>query len=119
MGLNKTEGETLPIIGKGVVAPIEKWTGVLEMLEIAAQHAANHFHEAGAPKNITLTDDNILIQEYHLLGRLVFLFQYDIRGETYYYPYTFKFGEQMLRELAMAGKWPVSFAMPMPTEAIH
>jgi hypothetical protein len=119
MGLNKQEGEFLAGIGRGTVAPIEKWAGVLDMLEIAAQHAANYFHQAGASKDITLTEENILIQEYHLFGRLVFLFQYDIGAETLYYPYTFKFGETMLRELAAAGKWPLHFAMPLTTEAIH
>lgn len=119
MGLNKTEGEELAGIGRGAIAPIEKWVGVLDMLEIAAQHAANYFHQAGAPKDITITEENILIQEYHLIGRLVFLFQYDIKGETFYYPYTFKLGEKILRELAVTGRWPVSFAMPAPTEAIH
>jgi hypothetical protein len=111
MGLNK-EGEELEGIGRGVVAPIEKWVDVLGMLEVAAQHAANYFHEAGAPKDITMSEENIQIQEYHLLGRLVFLFQYDIKGETWYYPYTFKLGDKVLRELAVTGKWPLAFAIP-------
>jgi hypothetical protein len=112
MGLNKTEGELLEGIGRGKVAPVEKWAGILGMVEQAAQEAANYFHKAGAPKDITLTEDNFVIQEFHMIATVVFVFWLPINGVDHYYPYTFKLGERVLRELAAVGKWPIGFSIP-------
>ncbi len=118
MGFNP-EGEPLEGIGRGVVAPIEKWANVLDMLAIAAQEAANHFHAAGAPKDITLTEENVQIQEYHLLARVVFIFRLEIGGEEHFYPYTFRLGERIFREIAVTGRWPAGLAMPDENATRH
>jgi hypothetical protein len=118
MGLNKNEGEDLAGMGRGYVAPIEKWENILGMLDIAAQYAADEFHRAGAPKDITLTEENILIQEYHLSGQVVFIFWLPIKGEDHYYTYGFKLGEQALRELAAVGRWPQITILP-PHALVH
>lgn len=112
MGLNKTDGEELAGLGRGYVAPIEKWADILGMLDVAAQYAANEFHKAGAPQDITLTDDNILIQEYHLMNQVVFIFWLPIKGEDHYYTYAFRLGPTVISELAVTGKWPAIHAMP-------
>lgn len=109
---NREQGEELSGIGRGVVAPIEKWAEVENMLEIAAQFAADKFHEAGAPKDIRLTEDNIQIQEYHILSQIVFIFWLPIKGVDHYYTYAFKLGPAMLAELAVTGKWPAIYAIP-------
>ncbi len=112
MIFNRERGEELAGIGRGAVVPIEKWAEVENMLAIAAQFAADKFHEAGAPKDIRLTEDNILVQEYHLLAQVVFIFWLPIKGVDHYYTYAFKLGPQILAELAVTGKWPAIFAIP-------
>lgn len=110
--LNKTEGEELPGIGRGKPAPIEKWARVLGMLDVAATAAEIEFAKLGAPQPIKFTEANILVQEYHLLAKVIFLFWMKINGVDRYYPYTFALGENILGELAVTGKWPAIHAMP-------
>lgn len=111
MGLNKTDGEELPGLGRGKVASIEKWADVLGMLPTAAQFAANEFYKAGAPQDVRLTEDNILVQEYHLFSKVVFIFWLPIQGEDHYYTYSFELGDEVIRELAVTGKWPLIYSM--------
>jgi hypothetical protein len=111
-GLNKVDGEDLPGLGKGRVASVEKWADIEDMLAIAAQVAADKFHEAGAPKDISLTEDNILVQEFHLASKVVFTFWLPINGADHFYHYTYTLGPAMLAELAVTGKWPAIYAMP-------
>ncbi len=112
-GLNKTDGEILPGIGKGVVVPLEKWDiPSLNMLEMGAAAAYAEFRKLGAPADTKFTADNILVQEYHLLRKVVFIYWMVIKGEDCYYPYTFEIGDQVIQELAVTGKWPLLYAMP-------
>jgi hypothetical protein len=117
MGGFDRSGEELAGLGKGVVAPIEKWADILGMLETAAQFAANEFHKAGAPRDITLTEENVQVQEYYLSRQVVFLFWLPIKGEDYYYNYSFKLGPQVIAELAVTGKWPIVYAAPTDMRA--
>lgn len=111
-GLNKTDGEPLPGIGVGKVVPVEKWDGILGLIETSAAAAYSEFRKAGAPKDTRFTADNILVQEYYLLDTVVFIYWKRINGVDHYYPYTFKFGKDALVELAASGKWPSIYAMP-------
>lgn len=116
-GLNKIDGESLGEIGRGKVAPIEKWAEVFDMLNIASAAAALEFAKMGAPRPIKFTSDNILIQEYYLLDKVVWLFWMVIKGVDRYYPYTFTLGKEVLGELAVTGKWPAIYAAPADMRA--
>lgn len=108
-GLNKVDGENLPIIGRGKPVSPSKWADVFEMGEVAGIAAAANFKKAGAPTPISFSEENVLVQEYHLLAKVVWTFQYDIKGETFFYHYTFDLGPQIIPELVMSGKWPAIY----------
>lgn len=110
--LNKKDGETLPIIGKGVVAPVEKWANVLDMLTIASEAAAAEFHKLGLSLPVEFREDDILVQEYHRLDMLMFIFCKRVKGQDHYYWYKFEFGLPMVRELTAAGLWPGGLPRP-------
>lgn len=112
MGLNKTEGEELPGIGRGKVVPVAKWAEIFDMVNVASAAAGSEFIKMGAPTPIRFTEANMLVQEYHLLGKIVWIFWMNIKGVDRYYPYTFTLNEKVLGELAVTGHWPVIYAMP-------
>lgn len=112
MGLNKTEGEELPGIGRGKVVPVAKWANVFDMVNVASAAAGGEFVKLGAPTPIRFTESNILVMEYHLLNRVVWIFWMPIKGVDRYYPYTFTLHEKVLGELVMSGLWPAIYAMP-------
>ena len=112
--LNKTEGEELAGLGRGKPASIEKWALVLDMLNVAQTSAIANFAKAGAPRPIRFTDDNILVMEYHLLSKVVWVFWLPIQGCDHYDVFTFDIGPEVIRDLALAGMWPAVYAMPAP-----
>jgi hypothetical protein len=112
MTLNKTEGETLPIIGRGKVVPVAKWAEKFDMVTIATTAAGIEFAKLGAPRPIKLSEANMLVMEYHLLSKVVWVFWMQIKGKDYYYHYTFDLGEKVIGELAVVGDWPIVHAMP-------
>ncbi len=111
MGLNKEIGEPLAGRGRGTVVPVEKWD-VLNMLPVAAQAAANEFHKLGAPRDITLTEQNVTVQEYHFFSEVIFIFWLPIKGEDHYYIYRYELGPTVIAEMVVTGKWPAIYAMP-------
>lgn len=104
--LNRTEGEDLPILGRGKVVDTDKWAGVFDMLEVAAGAAASEFRKKGAPWPVKFAADNVLVQEYHLQGIVMWLFWLRIKGEDYYYHYKFELGNKVIGELVSMGMWP-------------
>lgn len=112
MSLNRDEGEMLAGLGRGKPAPVEKWALVIDMLNVAQTAAIKNFAAAGAERPIHFAADNILVMEYHLLSKVVWLFWLPINGVDQYYTYTFDIGPEVIRELAVAGLWPAIYAMP-------
>lgn len=112
MGLNKTEGEELPGIGRGKVVPVAKWADIFDMMNVASAAAGAEFIKVGAPTPIRFKEENILVMEYHLLNKIVFMFWLVIKGVDRYYPYTFTLNDKVLGELAVTGHWPAIYAMP-------
>jgi hypothetical protein len=108
-GLNKTDGEILPGLGKGKPVSVDKWADVLGMAEVAALAAAANFKKVGAPTPISFSEENVLVQEFHFAAKVVWTFQMDIKGETFFYHYTFDLGPQIIPELVMSGKWPAIY----------
>jgi hypothetical protein len=112
MGLNKTEGEILGLMGRGKPVPIEKWASVFDMMNVACAAAMVEFAKKGAPRPIKFSESNILVQEYHLVNKVVWTFWMVIKGHDQYYHYTFTLGDKVLGELAVTGKWPAIYAAP-------
>lgn len=106
MGLNKTEGEELPGMGRGKVVPIAKWAEFYDMVNVASAAAGAEFIKLGAPTPIKFTEANMLVMEYHLQSKVVWIFWMAIKGVDRYYPYTFTLNERVLGELVVTGKWP-------------
>lgn len=109
MPLNKEIGEYLEGLGHmWRVAPLSKWQET-PFFEDAAQHACNVFIQAGAPQPVRLFEEHILIQEYPLLDKLVYLFQFTVKGAEMYADYTYTFNPAAIEHLTRMGKWqPVS-----------
>lgn len=110
MGLDKELGETLPGIGRGVPASVEKWACIPELFQAALAGAYAAFDEAGAPAGYELGPDNLLVQEHHLLGMVVFIFWMPIAGADAYYTYSYDLPPELTSELALVGKWPALYA---------
>jgi len=111
--LNKTDGEPIPQLGTHTVVSNEKWADS-EMFRVACEEAAEHFIEAGASRPIKFNEVNVLTQEYHLLGKIVFWFWMKVRGEDKYYHFTCTPEPRMLAELSNAGMWPATALPGLP-----
>lgn len=110
--LNKIDGETLPGLGRGKPADLEKWACIPDLFNTALAAAYGAFDEAGAPADHQLGPDNLLIQEFHLASKLVFTFWMPIKGEDTYFHYTFDLPPNLIAELAVTGRWPAIYALP-------
>lgn len=119
MGLNKTDGEPLAGLGRGVVASLEKWAPVMGMLEVAILAAKTEFYKLGASYDIKIGPDEILIQEFHLHRKVVVTCWKVIKGVDRYYNYTFDLSDKVLGELAVVGKWPAVHALPAGSIRAH
>lgn len=111
--LNKTDGELIPQLGTHHVVPNEKW-GATEMFRVAYETAAEHFVQAGAERPIKFKEENILTQEYHIHGKIVFIFWMKVKGVDRYYHFTCKPETQMLYALALTGMWPATVLPGLP-----
>jgi hypothetical protein len=87
------------------IAPSSKWAGT-PFMEMAAKHAASKFADAGALRPIKFMADDVLIQEYHGLGKLVFIFQRLIAGTEWFVPYECEITPEIAKHLATVGMWP-------------
>lgn len=112
MSLNKIDGETLPGIGRGKPADLEKWACIPDLFKTALGAAYAAFDEAGAPEGHELGPDNLLVQEHHLLGAVMFIFWMKIAGDDVYYTYRFDLPPNLIAELAVTGRWPAIYALP-------
>lgn len=105
MPLNREQGELLGELGpEYIIVPFAKWAGT-GLPEDAAKRAAAAFREAGALYPIEIAEDDVLIQEYPRLHKVVFLFQRKIAGAEHFYHFTFDLPPQMVAELRATGKW--------------
>ena len=110
MSLNKTDGEILPGLGRGVMATPEKWLCIPNLFPEALAAAYDAFDRAGAAPGYELGPSNLLIQEYHLHGLVVFIWWKQIDGIDKFYHYTFELSPELISELALIGKWPALYA---------
>jgi hypothetical protein len=117
MTLNKGEGEMLGEIGRGVVAPIEKWANEYDMFNIACHAAIKEFRLRGVPSSFRLGPDNVTAQEYYLQSKLVFIFWVKHAGVDIYYHYTWDLSPEVRMRLSAAGKWPAIYAAPADMRA--
>lgn len=105
MPFDREKGELLGELGPDfIIAPLSKWTGT-GLPEDAGKMAAAAFREAGALYPIEITEDDVLIQEYPRLHKVVFLFQRKIMGKEHFYHCTFDLPPKMVAELRATGKW--------------
>jgi hypothetical protein len=116
-GLNKTEGEFLGDLGRGVVAPVEKWANEYGMFDMACQAAHLEFRKKGVPATFKFEADNVTVQEYFLQSKIVFLFWVRHAGVDIYYPYVWDLGPEARLRLSAAGKWPAIYAAPSDMRA--
>lgn len=105
MALNRLIGETIDgLDSPHVVEPFERWLDT-PFMEIAAGKAADAFIKAGALKPITFDQGDILIQAYHRIAKLAFVFQRKVAGEERFYAYTFNLDPNAVAELVQSGRW--------------
>lgn len=133
MPLNREKGEVLGALGSDFrVADAQKWADLTQIqgqFELPVPHDAIKFQEspdvvqmpvfmhamwiakeafrkAGAMLPVTIESDDIIVQEYPSRNEVVFIFQRDIVGQTFYSvcgPYGLN--EEIIRSLTLAGKW--------------
>ncbi len=111
--LNKSEGEFIPQLGQHHVVPNEKWSST-EMFRVACEAAAENFITAGALRPIRLSEQNVLAQEYHIHGKIVFIFWMKIKDVDHYYHFTCTPEPKMLYELTLTGMWPATVLPGLP-----
>lgn len=98
-------GEFIPELGDDyVVSSPSKWAAS-PFLDQAAKHAANVFAGVGALHPIKFMADDVLVQEYHSLGKLLFLFQCRVRGEEHFCHFTYDIPPDTAAQLALIGMW--------------
>lgn len=100
------EGEYLAGIGRGSVAPVEKWAN-WSFLSVALARAEEAFVKAGALQPIEIANDQIQIMEYHRRRKLVFVIHRKIAGKDRYHVESFDLSPEVIAELTATEKWPV------------
>lgn len=106
MPLNKTDGEPLGDIGRGQVAPLNKWARFGDLFEIAMASARQQLSAKGMMRFEQFGPDDVLVQEYHSISKVVFIFCKRIAGVEQIATYTFELSEKSLAELRAHGEWP-------------
>jgi hypothetical protein len=106
MSLNHHAGEKLGDLGDDyVVVPPHKWADT-PMWHKAASAAAAAFVKAGAMAPVRFDADAVLVQEYHAIDTLVFVFARHIAGQEYFHPVTIEFPPEAAAHLRLIGRWP-------------
>lgn len=104
MPLN-TAGEFIPELrAQYRVVPLSKWAETPHFQE-AAQQAAIAFREAGAMLPIRIEEDDVVVQEYPALNKVVFLFQRRIAGKEKFVERTYDLSEPFVAALRAQGLW--------------
>jgi hypothetical protein len=114
MPLNKSEGEYVEGLGGSfVVVPSDKWISTefgkphfeeaIKAATIAFKRSMQKF--ANPNDKIEIRRNNILVQEYHLLGKVAYIFEAKVGMEDMVYPYVFDIAPTLLRELTASGQW--------------
>jgi hypothetical protein len=132
MPLNKTAGEFIPELGPhDAIAPVSKWAGS-PWFALALQHAADVFatlegtvsgkwvDDFSKIERPTFQPEDILIQEYHAAGKIVFWFQHVIANEERFAHWTADIDPKTAAQLRLINKWPAPslvqwMAQPQPT----
>jgi hypothetical protein len=105
MALNRILGEKLDgLDSPHTVEPFERWLDT-PFMEIAATKAADAFIKSGALRPINFDQGDILIQAYHRVAKLAFIFQRKIAGDEKFYAYTFDLDPNAVAELVQSGRW--------------
>lgn len=107
-GLNHELGEYIPKLGKFyAIGRLDDWAGS-PFLDLALQHAADVFATAKGRTNdnISFGRDDILIQLYPLLNKVVFLFVHMVNGKEMYTHYECEINPEGIEILRQSGIWP-------------
>lgn len=116
MPLDRTNGEVIQGLGHAFkVVPTDKWAttqfGAPHFIEaheaatLAFKKSAGKF--ANSHEKIKLGRDNVLVQEYHILGKVAYIFELKVNGEEMVYAYTFDIDPVLLEALRMSGEWDI------------
>lgn len=105
MGLNRELGEYMPEFGHQYrVVKTLKWSGS-PFMETACQHAAGIFKASGALSPVRFFEDEILIQEYPVSRRLLFLFCKRVNGNDLYTHYVFDLSPAVIEQFRVSNMW--------------
>lgn len=115
MPLNRLLGEFMPEFGRMYrIVPLEPWTQT-PFFGHACEHAAKVFKEAGAFGKIRFLPSDILVQQYPLTSKLLFLFSYSVKGQEMFTHYVFELSPEAVREFAASGMWDMSLPHDVAT----
>lgn len=105
MPLDLAKGELIGDLGYSYyVAPFARWADTTLFAE-AYHHAVEAFVTSGAILPVKITQEQVLIQEYHDKNKVAFVFQANIRGKEHLYPYVFTLEPAMVSQLRLINKW--------------
>ena len=115
MPLNRVTGEHVEGLGDGfVIVPLAKWADTI-FWEAAYMDARQKFLTAGAQGRVDFDDQHVLVQEYHDLDAIAFIFCQTVVVNNWkkqkfgmkelFHPSVVKFTPEQRAELIMAGRW--------------
>lgn len=106
-GLNKEVGEFLPEMGKlFTISDVRGWLSS-PYAEIAFQHAADVFARAkGTTEPVRIEIEDVSVQIYPLVNKLLFLFVHMVGGQEMYTHYVFEITPDGVEFLKSTGHWP-------------
>jgi hypothetical protein len=116
VALDRTNGEVVEGLGHNYkVVPTDKWA--------TTQYGAPHFLEAhkaatlafkGAigkfanpEEMLPLGRNDVIVQEYWLLGKVAFIFEKKIGNDEYVYAYVFDIDPRLIEALRLSGEWDI------------
>lgn len=115
MALDRLNGEVIEGLGHMYrVVPTDKWAttefGAPHFLEahqaatLAFKRTAGKFAAPG--EKMKLARDNVLVQEYPLLGKVAYIFEHKVDTKDMVYAYVFDIDPRLIEALILSGDWP-------------
>lgn len=110
MPLDRDNGEVIGSLGPHYhVVPTHKWTDSPFWEDAQKQAWLSFAKRARKLKTILppkyFNPESVVVQEYRTQGRIVFIFQMNIKGTDYYHPVQIAFPPEAERELILMGRW--------------
>lgn len=110
--INHVEGEEIGNLGREyTIVPLGKWADTAIFTQAAVQaHRVFRRSDTNVP-NLKMDEQHILVQEYHHLDRIAFLFaawgrKMGMRKWGWiYHPVVIKLSPQLKASLVLAGRW--------------